>query len=128
MDFYPHDLVFGSYSCGDKDLDELIHDFFEFKLLDSMGFIQFPMLDQLFCHNFVEFGLTLVLFSLFIKLALAPFHLWGRLKTQLFSFLENLYSRDISIDDFWKVLLICFMYDYINSMANKYRIMKLRYL
>jgi len=35
------------------------------------------MLDQLFCHNFVEFGLTLVLFSLFIKLALAPFHLWS---------------------------------------------------
>jgi len=27
--------------------------------------------------RFIEFGLTLILFSLFIKLALAPFHLWA---------------------------------------------------
>lgn len=27
--------------------------------------------------NFLEYGLTLILFSLFIKLALAPFHLWS---------------------------------------------------
>ena len=30
-----------------------------------------------FDYSFVEFGLSLVLFSLFIKLALAPFHLWS---------------------------------------------------
>ena len=30
-----------------------------------------------FDYNFVELGLTLILFSLFIKLALAPFHLWS---------------------------------------------------
>lgn len=30
-----------------------------------------------FNSYFIEFGLTLVLFSLFIKLALAPFHLWS---------------------------------------------------
>jgi NADH-quinone oxidoreductase subunit N len=28
-------------------------------------------------YSFLEFGLTLILFSLFIKLALAPFHLWS---------------------------------------------------
>lgn len=33
--------------------------------------------EQLFNFRFVEFGLTLILFSLFIKLALAPFHLWA---------------------------------------------------
>ena len=31
----------------------------------------------LFDYSFVELGLTLILFSLFIKLALAPFHLWS---------------------------------------------------
>lgn len=30
-----------------------------------------------FQYTFVELGLTLILFSLFIKLALAPFHLWS---------------------------------------------------
>lgn len=33
--------------------------------------------ESLFYFRFVEFGLTLVLFSLFIKLGLAPFHLWA---------------------------------------------------
>lgn len=32
--------------------------------------------ESLFEYSFVEFGLALILFSLFIKLALAPFHLW----------------------------------------------------
>lgn len=35
------------------------------------------ILEQLFSFRFAEFGLTLILFSLFIKLALAPFHLWA---------------------------------------------------
>lgn len=34
-------------------------------------------LDYTFDHSFIELGLTLILFSLFIKLALAPFHLWS---------------------------------------------------
>lgn len=32
---------------------------------------------EFFNFSFLEYGLTLVLFSLFIKLALAPFHLWS---------------------------------------------------
>ncbi len=32
---------------------------------------------QSFDYSFTELGLTLILFSLFIKLALAPFHLWS---------------------------------------------------
>jgi len=87
IDFYTHDLVFGSYCFGNKNIEEFICKLYEFELLNSIGYIWFPTIDQFFCQNFVEFGLTLVLFSLFIKLALAPFHLWGRLKTQIFSFL-----------------------------------------
>lgn len=34
-------------------------------------------LPELFDYSFVELGLSLILFSLFIKLALAPFHLWS---------------------------------------------------
>ena len=34
-------------------------------------------LPLLFDFSFIELGLTLILFSLFIKLALAPFHLWS---------------------------------------------------
>jgi NADH-quinone oxidoreductase subunit N len=33
--------------------------------------------DNSFDYSFMELGLTLILFSLFIKLALAPFHLWS---------------------------------------------------
>jgi formate hydrogenlyase subunit 3/multisubunit Na+/H+ antiporter MnhD subunit len=32
---------------------------------------------MVFDYSFIELGLTLILFSLFIKLALAPFHLWS---------------------------------------------------
>lgn len=42
-----------------------------FSVNDSLDF------SGLFDHSFVEFGLTLILFSLFIKLSLAPFHLWS---------------------------------------------------
>jgi NADH:ubiquinone oxidoreductase subunit 2 (subunit N) len=38
---------------------------------------QFLALKDYFSYNFLELGLTLILFSLFIKLALAPFHLWS---------------------------------------------------
>lgn len=34
-------------------------------------------LPNLFDYNFVELGITFILFSLFIKLALAPFYLWS---------------------------------------------------
>jgi NADH-quinone oxidoreductase subunit N len=34
-------------------------------------------LPSLFDYSFIELGLALILFSLFIKLALAPFHLWS---------------------------------------------------
>jgi NADH-quinone oxidoreductase subunit N len=33
--------------------------------------------EQMFNYNFAELGLTLILFSLYIKLALAPFHFWS---------------------------------------------------
>ena len=36
-----------------------------------------PFLTDFFGIRFIEFGLTFILFSLFIKLALAPFHLWA---------------------------------------------------
>ena len=36
-----------------------------------------PSFAELFNYNFLEFGLTLILFSLFIKLSLAPFHVWS---------------------------------------------------
>ena len=56
-----------------------------FDLFECSFFYEFPYstlsesygLPQLFDYNFVELGLTLILFSLFIKLALAPFHLWS---------------------------------------------------
>lgn len=38
---------------------------------------QLSIFGHLFNYSFIEFGLTLILFSLFIKLALAPFHLWS---------------------------------------------------
>jgi len=71
MYFHPHDLFFDS---GDLKTYELWKTIQIMMLLD-IG--QFPILAELFNYSFVEFGLTLVLFSLFIKLSLAPFHLWS---------------------------------------------------
>ena len=70
MYFHPHDL-FSDY--GNLETYELWKTMHIMTLLD-IG--QFPILAELFNYSFVEFGLTLVLFSLFIKLSLAPFHLW----------------------------------------------------
>ena len=42
-----------------------------------MWLLERLILPPFFDYTFVELGLTLILFSLFIKLALAPFHLWS---------------------------------------------------
>ena len=53
------------------------------KLPNSKEFVMawvatiFKSLFRVYDHSFIELGLTLILFSLFIKLALAPFHLWS---------------------------------------------------
>lgn len=46
-------------------------------LYEEIDFFYVLDINQLFSFRFIEFGLTLILFSLFIKLALAPFHLWS---------------------------------------------------
>jgi NADH-quinone oxidoreductase subunit N len=45
-----------------------------FFVQENRGAFDIP---ELFNSSFIELGLTLILFSLFIKLALAPFHLWS---------------------------------------------------
>jgi NADH-quinone oxidoreductase subunit N len=45
--------------------------------LFSLTFTKASLYDGSFDYSFIELGLTLILFSLFIKLALAPFHLWS---------------------------------------------------
>ena len=46
-------------------------------LVYSLNLNKLLILEELFNFRFVEFGITLILFSLFIKLALAPFHFWA---------------------------------------------------
>jgi NADH-quinone oxidoreductase subunit N len=48
--------------------------FLWYLILEDRGYFDLP---ELFDFSFIEVGLTLILFSLFIKLALAPFHLWS---------------------------------------------------
>ena len=58
-------------------VDNII-DMNKIELADSyIQYLQNSNLPPLFDYSFVELGLTLILFSLFIKLALAPFHLWS---------------------------------------------------
>jgi NADH-quinone oxidoreductase subunit N len=45
--------------------------------LFSLVFNKSTFYNGSFDYSFIELGLTLILFSLFIKLALAPFHLWS---------------------------------------------------
>ena len=52
------------------------YDLFCFSLLKSSSALTLNSIN-LFDFSFLELGLTLILFSLFIKLALAPFHLWS---------------------------------------------------
>jgi NADH-quinone oxidoreductase subunit N len=72
INFNVYDLF---YDFSDPETDELWHVINILLLLDMY---QFPVVPaEPFNSSFVEFGLTLVLFSLFIKLSLAPFHLWS---------------------------------------------------
>ncbi len=54
--------------------NELSNIIYMLMFIDSNQLLNF---DNFFDIRFIEFGLTLILFSLFIKLALAPFHLWS---------------------------------------------------
>jgi NADH-quinone oxidoreductase subunit N len=65
FDFYP---AYGAF-YNPFVPDELI-------IIDFIPFHR-KRLEYIFDHSFIELGLTLILFSLFIKLALAPFHLWS---------------------------------------------------
>ena len=69
--FHPYDLFYDSWDSERDELWKLIY------LLMLLDIDRFPILAELFNYSFVEFGLTLILFSLFIKLSLAPFHLWS---------------------------------------------------
>lgn len=51
-------------------------DLFCYSLLDNSSHL-FSNQSNLFDVSFLELGFTLILFSLFIKLSLAPFHLWS---------------------------------------------------
>ena len=54
--------------------NELSNILYILMFIDSNQLLNF---DNFFDIRFIEFGLILILFSLFIKLALAPFHLWS---------------------------------------------------
>ena len=75
---HPHYLFSNSSDLGIDELKKLIYILI---LFDSDSFIpsiaELFLSEELFNSSFIEFGLTLVLFSLFIKLSLAPFHLWS---------------------------------------------------
>lgn len=79
MYFHQYDLFSNSWGYDTDELWKIVHIIMLLNI-DSL----FPIILELFSaekllfnYSFVEFGLTLVLFSLFIKLSLAPFHLWS---------------------------------------------------
>jgi NADH-quinone oxidoreductase subunit N len=69
--FYPDHLFYSSLNPATDELWKLL------QLIALLTVNQYPTLAELFNYSFVELGLTLILFSLFIKLSLAPFHLWS---------------------------------------------------
>ena len=74
----PYYLFSDSWDLGIDELKKLIYILTLFDtdlLVPSIVELFFP--EELFNYSFIEFGLTLILFSLFIKLSLAPFHLWS---------------------------------------------------
>lgn len=71
MYFYPHYLFYDFSDLKEENLWLLVY------LAMTLDLNQFFSLNELFNYSFLEFGLSLLLFSLFIKLALAPFHLWS---------------------------------------------------
>jgi NADH-quinone oxidoreductase subunit N len=76
--FHPYYLFSNSWDLGVDELKRLIYILMLFdtdSLVPSIAELFFP--EELFNYSFIEFGLTLILFSLFIKLSLAPFHLWS---------------------------------------------------
>jgi NADH-quinone oxidoreductase subunit N len=69
--FHSYELFYDSWDSKTDELWKIIH------IIMLLDMNRFPILVELFNYSFVEFGLTLILFSLFIKLSLAPFHLWS---------------------------------------------------
>jgi NADH-quinone oxidoreductase subunit N len=59
--------IYGATGTINTDLADLF----------SLAFNKADLYNGSFDYSFIELGLTLILFSLFIKLALAPFHLWS---------------------------------------------------
>ena len=62
------------YNVSNVKIEELSNITYMLMFIDINLLLSFG---DFFDVRFVEFGLTLILFSLFIKLALAPFHLWA---------------------------------------------------
>jgi len=74
---YPNPGFIEGHGSGDKyfDIYVALRQGIYYYFLTAYGFFDSsPKFDY---SNVVELGLTLILFSLFIKLALAPFHLWS---------------------------------------------------
>lgn len=84
FDLYPFELFWTELFWIILSFDELNYwkFFFFSKYLDytieylNFNFTWFLNSSLLYNFNFIEFGLSLILLSLYIKLALAPFHIW----------------------------------------------------
>jgi NADH:ubiquinone oxidoreductase subunit 2 (subunit N) len=75
---HPYYIFSNSCDLGADEIKKLIY---IVMLMDPDSIVPYIaelfFTEESFNSSFVEFGLTLVLFSLFIKLSLAPFHLWS---------------------------------------------------
>lgn len=69
-------VIFSLLGTNNGEIDGDIMDHFlrkyHFNFKESICFNEY-----FFDNSFIEFGLILILFSLFIKLASAPFHIWS---------------------------------------------------
>lgn len=75
-DFYDFDIKFSAYQSVNEPCYDVESNLMFYVCCYFIN-QSFKYSSLFFDINFVEIGLTCILFSLFIKLALAPFHLWG---------------------------------------------------
>lgn len=72
--YFFHESVCNYWDFEVKKFPKIIFTLIILNWVNTNWFLTF---NELFNYSFLEFGLILVLFSLFIKLALAPFNLWS---------------------------------------------------
>ena len=92
---------------------EILHFIFWWENFEAYDF------EKIACHDFIKIGIMLIAFSIFVKLALAPFHLWSLDVYEYSPTISVFYFSTITKLSFF-IFIIRFFYQSWNSTPLDY--------